>query len=113
MYKRRGTRTGVRFSASCLTDQGRVRKENQDACAADVKRGMFVVADGVGGAAAGERSTGKGRGKGREVVLCHLVLGPRQPKRQVEVKVEVENPAVPSFVVSSLVLCHQSLTVPI
>jgi hypothetical protein len=34
------------------------------------------------------RSAGKGRGKGREIVLRPLVL--RQPKRQVEGKVEVE-----------------------
>lgn len=41
------------MQAACLTDQGLVRAENQDACAADVKRGIFVVADGVGGANAG------------------------------------------------------------
>jgi serine/threonine protein phosphatase PrpC len=50
--KRRSPRP-LRLSASCLTVPRRVRKENQDACTADVKRGIFVVADGVGGAAAG------------------------------------------------------------
>ena len=43
----------MRLLADCLTDRGQVRAENQDACAVDVKRGIFVVADGVGGAAAG------------------------------------------------------------
>jgi protein phosphatase len=50
--KRAGPRK-LRLSASCLTDQGRVRKENQDACAADVLNGVFIVADGVGGASGG------------------------------------------------------------
>jgi serine/threonine protein phosphatase PrpC len=34
--------------------RGRVRRENQDACAALPEHGAFVVCDGVGGAAAGE-----------------------------------------------------------
>ena len=43
----------IRLQAACLTDRGKVREENQDDCAVDAKRGIFVVADGVGGAAAG------------------------------------------------------------
>jgi protein phosphatase len=41
------------LQAACLTVRGLVREENQDACAADVKRGIFVIADGVGGEAGG------------------------------------------------------------
>lgn len=37
-----------------LSDPGRVRRHNEDACAADAQSGVFVVCDGVGGAAAGE-----------------------------------------------------------
>ncbi|MCB9779091.1 MAG: Stp1/IreP family PP2C-type Ser/Thr phosphatase [Alphaproteobacteria bacterium] len=37
-----------------LTDTGRRRKSNEDAMLADVGHGVFVVADGVGGRAAGE-----------------------------------------------------------
>lgn len=37
-----------------LTHQGRVRKGNEDWCAADPELGAFVVCDGMGGAAAGE-----------------------------------------------------------
>jgi protein phosphatase len=37
-----------------LTDPGRVRRGNEDACAADLALGAFVVCDGIGGAAAGE-----------------------------------------------------------
>jgi len=37
-----------------LTHQGRVRKGNEDNCAASPENGAFVVCDGMGGAAAGE-----------------------------------------------------------
>ncbi len=41
-------------SFAMLTDPGRVRRVNQDACAADPELGAFVVCDGMGGAAGGE-----------------------------------------------------------
>lgn len=37
-----------------LSDPGRVRSHNEDACAANADLGAFVVCDGVGGAASGE-----------------------------------------------------------
>jgi serine/threonine protein phosphatase PrpC len=37
-----------------LSDPGRVRRRNEDACAGDARHGIFVVCDGVGGAAGGE-----------------------------------------------------------
>jgi PPM family protein phosphatase len=37
-----------------LSDRGRVRRGNEDACGASPERGVFVVCDGMGGAAAGE-----------------------------------------------------------
>lgn len=37
-----------------LSDRGRVRRNNQDACAAAPVSGAFVVCDGMGGAAGGE-----------------------------------------------------------
>ena len=42
----------IRYSA--FTDTGRRRKSNEDALLADLDNGVFVVADGVGGRAAGE-----------------------------------------------------------
>ncbi len=37
------------FMASWRTNQGLVRSENQDACEADMERGLFLVCDGMGG----------------------------------------------------------------
>ena len=42
------------ISAFGLTDVGRKRRHNEDAYLLDVERGLFVVADGMGGHAAGE-----------------------------------------------------------
>lgn len=40
--------------AGVLTDRGRVHAHNEDACLADLERGLFAVADGVGGQPAGD-----------------------------------------------------------
>ena len=48
-------RAGVpRFTAAAATDPGRLRTGNEDRLHLDAERGIFVVADGVGGHAAGE-----------------------------------------------------------
>ena len=44
----------VRFTAAALTDRGRRRPSNEDAFGYSVENGVFVVCDGMGGAAAGE-----------------------------------------------------------
>lgn len=45
---------GMNFRAYGLTDIGRKRKHNEDAFVIDLSEGLFVVADGMGGHAAGE-----------------------------------------------------------
>ncbi len=44
----------VHYSATALTDRGRKRPSNEDAFGLSVEHGVFVVCDGMGGAAAGE-----------------------------------------------------------
>jgi protein phosphatase len=44
----------VRWESAGLTDVGRVRKGNEDSFFVDEARGVFLVADGMGGHAAGE-----------------------------------------------------------
>jgi protein phosphatase len=46
--------TASPLSCAGLTDRSRVRPRNEDAFFADPKEGLFIVADGMGGQAAGE-----------------------------------------------------------
>jgi len=49
-----GADINVTFMAAARSDQGKVRDHNEDAWFADVDRGIFIVADGLGGCAGGE-----------------------------------------------------------
>jgi protein phosphatase len=44
----------VHYTAAAVTDRGRKRPSNEDAFGFSVETGVYVVADGLGGAAAGE-----------------------------------------------------------
>jgi len=46
--------TELRFAAAAVTDPGRVRRSNQDSFGADEPLGLYVLCDGMGGAAGGE-----------------------------------------------------------
>ncbi len=48
----------IRTAACCSTDPGLVRSHNEDTCLVDNDAGYFLVADGMGGAAAGEVASG-------------------------------------------------------
>ena len=51
---KRGTTS---IKAASLTHTGLVRKNNEDACFMDIEQGIFIVADGMGGHAAGETAS--------------------------------------------------------
>jgi serine/threonine protein phosphatase PrpC len=44
----------VRYTAAAITDRGRKRSSNEDAFGYSIEHGVYVVCDGMGGAAAGE-----------------------------------------------------------
>jgi PPM family protein phosphatase len=44
----------LHFTAAAVTDRGRKRPSNEDAFAYSVEHGVYIVCDGMGGAAAGE-----------------------------------------------------------
>ena len=46
----------ARWRSGVATDAGRMRADNQDRCYVDDERGVFLVVDGVGGHAAGEKA---------------------------------------------------------
>src|ERR1700722_20333657 len=44
----------ARYTAAAITDRGRKRASNEDAFGYSVEHGVYIVCDGMGGAAAGE-----------------------------------------------------------
>src|ERR1035441_7362629 len=57
--RRTGRRKGVAgmLEAFALSDQGCVRANNEDYCLIKPELGLYVLADGMGGAKAGERAS--------------------------------------------------------
>ncbi|HKO20246.1 MAG TPA: Stp1/IreP family PP2C-type Ser/Thr phosphatase [Acidobacteriaceae bacterium] len=101
---------GTAAVASAMrTDPGRVRGENQDTCAAALEHGIFVVCDGMGGAAAGElasqlateafianiRGSAAPADNGRRNPSSDpTIIGPDHPQKRLEQAVRAANLAV-------------------
>lgn len=95
-------------ASAMRTHPGRVRSENQDACATAPEHGTFVVCDGMGGAAAGElasqlateafiatiRGFAASMGDDRNPPSDPTILGPDHPQRRLEQAVRAANLAV-------------------
>ena len=47
-------KTDIRYAVAALSDCGSVRPSNEDAFGISAEHGVYVVCDGMGGAAAGE-----------------------------------------------------------
>jgi serine/threonine protein phosphatase PrpC len=50
--------TGRQLTAACVTHQGQVREDNEDAFGLFTEQGLFIVADGMGGRASGDVAAG-------------------------------------------------------
>jgi serine/threonine protein phosphatase PrpC len=61
----------LQLAAYGLTDPGRKRKNNEDALLSDKELGLYVVADGMGGQAAGEVASNRAA----QIVREHVVAG--------------------------------------
>lgn len=64
----------MRLNSSCLSDTGLVRSHNEDICFADDNQFCYLVADGMGGAAAGEVASSI-----MKETVQQLFSGPRSP----------------------------------
>ncbi len=70
----------IHTSACCSTDSGLVRSHNEDTCLVNNEAGFFLVADGMGGAAAGEVASALFQKTALELFTPHQKRSPNVDK---------------------------------
>jgi PPM family protein phosphatase len=82
----------VHYTAAAASDLGRKRSSNEDSFGYSVERGVYVVCDGMGGAAAGEIASSLAVDE-----LMHLLAGssaPASPRAEAERAIAAANKAI-------------------
>jgi len=84
--------TVVHYTAAAVTDRGRKRPSNEDAFGFSVEHGVYVICDGMGGAAAGEIASSLAVD---EMMRFLTHRGPKNPPRaEAEQAVNAANQAI-------------------
>src|SRR5690625_7315554 len=81
------------WESSAVTDRGQARAKNEDAYAIREDRGIFVLADGMGGHAAGEVASTLAAERGREAIADAPGTGP--PDDRIEAAMREPGPGAP------------------